>query len=76
MKYRDSFYKNGCTEEIADYVLDTDRWYELHQSTWGNDQVMYVGWDMVNGKLWEIGVELYPEGQDDWCFHADEATLT
>ncbi len=35
---------------------------------------MYLGWDKYGDKLWEIGIELYPEDKDDWAFHAREAT--
>ena len=74
MKYRDSFYEHGCTKEVADYVIDYGLWYQLHDSTRDNEQVMYVGWDQYGDKLWEMGIELYPDGQDDWVFHARQAT--
>lgn len=35
---------------------------------------MYVGWDQIGNKIWEVGIELYPEGKDDWAFHALQAT--
>lgn len=73
MKYRKSFYDHGCTEKIADHVLNYGLWYQLHDSEPGHEQVMYVGWDKDGGNLWEIGVELYPEGHDDWIFHGQEA---
>jgi hypothetical protein len=74
MKYRKSFYGHGCTEKIADYVIDYGLWYQLHNSTRDNEQVMYIGWDQHGDRLWEIGIELYPEGQDDWAFPASDAT--
>ena len=74
MKYRKSFYDHGCTEKISDHVIDYGLWYQLHDSERGNEQVMYVGWDDNGDKLWEVGIELYQEGQDDWAFHAQEAT--
>ena len=74
MRYRKSFYDHGCTQEIADHVIDYGLWYQLHDSSRGNEQVMYVGWDKYGGRLWEVGIELYPEGQEDWAFHAREAT--
>lgn len=74
MKYRKTFYKHGCAEEIADHVIDYGLWYQLHDSNSGNEQVMYVGWDKQGDKLWEIGIELYPEGKTDWAFHGREAT--
>ena len=74
MKYRKSFYGHGCTEEIADHVIDYGLWYQLHDSKHGNEQVMYIGWDQRGDKLWEIGIELYPENKDDWAFHAQQAT--
>ena len=74
MKYRDSFYKHGCTETIADYVIDFGLWYELHDSDRGNNQVMYVGWDELGNQLWEIGIELCSENEDDWAFHAQLAS--
>ena len=73
MKYRDSFYDHSCTEEIADHVIDGGLWYELHESPRNNDQVMYVGFD-AEGTLWEIGIELFPNNEEDWAFHADKAT--
>lgn len=73
MKYRPSFYEHGCREEYVDQVMEYNRWYELHDSERHNPQVMYVGWD-DSGKLWEIGIEWYPEGQEDWAFHAQPAT--
>ena len=73
MKYRDSFFKHGCTEEIADYVIDFGLWYQIHDSERGNEQVMYVGWDPLGDGLWEIGIELCPEGEEDWAFHAQTA---
>ncbi|HEY9867862.1 MAG TPA: hypothetical protein V6D08_01535 [Candidatus Obscuribacterales bacterium] len=74
MKYRASFYEHGCTEDIADHVIDYGLWYQLHDSERGNEQVMYVGWDMQGEQLWEVGIELYPEGEEDWAFHAQPAT--
>ena len=74
MKYRQSFYDHGCTDEIADQVIDYGLWYQMHESERGNEQVMYVGWDQNGDMLWEIGIELYPEGEEDWAFHAQEAT--
>jgi hypothetical protein len=74
MKYRKSFYNHGCNKEIADQVLNYGLWYQLHDSLRGNEQVMYVGWDSAGNKLWEIGIELYPEGEEDWAFHAQQAT--
>lgn len=74
MKYRKSFYDHGCTEAIADHVIDYGLWYQLHDSERGNEQVIYVGWDTDGENLWEVGIELYPEGLDDWVFHAQEAT--
>lgn len=74
MKYRDSFYDHGCTPEIADDVLEYDLWYQLTDSPRGHEQVMYVGWDANGDQLWEIGIELYPEGEEDWAFHAQPAT--
>lgn len=65
---------HGCTEVIADHVIDYGLWYQLHDSENGNEQVMYVGWDQHGTNLWEIGVELYSLWQDDWAFHASPAT--
>jgi hypothetical protein len=75
MKYRKSFYDHGCTKEIADHVIDYGLWYQLHDSPRNNEQVMYVGWDRLGNQLWEIGVELYPEGLEDWAFHGQQATF-
>jgi hypothetical protein len=75
MKYRKSFYEHGCTEEIAEYVLMFDLWYSLHASERHHEQVMYVGWDQQGKKLWEIAIELYPNGREDWAFHAKSATV-
>lgn len=74
MKYRKSFFDHGCTELIADHVIDYGLWYQLHDSERENEQVMYVGWSINGERLWEVGIELYPEDQDDWAFHAQEAT--
>jgi len=74
MQYRDSFYNHDCTEEIADHVIVYGLWYQLHDSPNGNEQVMYVGWDKDGNHIWEIGVELNPEGHEDWAFHAQVAT--
>lgn len=74
MRYRKTFYRHGCTEKIADQVIDYGVWYQLHDSERGNEQVMYIGWDNEGDKLWEIGIELFPNGQEDWAFHAQEAT--
>jgi|GEM_PF-2838895 len=74
MRYRRSFYDHGCTEEIADHVIDYDLWFQLHDSERGHRQVMYVGWDKNGHQLWEVDIELYSEGQDDWAFHGYEAT--
>ncbi len=75
MKYRRSFYTHGCTKEIVDYVINYGLWYQLHDSPRGNEQVMYVGWDCLGNKIWEIGIELYPDGEEDWAFHAQQATV-
>jgi hypothetical protein len=74
MKYRNSFYDHDCTEEIADHIIDSGLWYQLHDSSRGNEQVMYVGWDKHGERLWEIGIELHPENEEDWAFHAQDAT--
>lgn len=74
MKYRKSFYDHGCADEIADFVINYDLWYQLHDSPAGNEQVMYVGWDKYGDKLWEVGVELFSENEEDWAFHAQAAT--
>ena len=74
MKYRASFYEHGCTEEIADYVIGCGRWYQIQNSPRQFEQVMYVGWDQYGDKLWEVALELYPEGEEDWVFHGDVAT--
>ena len=72
MRYRESFYKWGITEIAADRAMDYDLFYRLHDSERGNRQVMYVGFDN-SGTLIEVGVELYPDGQEDWAFHARKA---
>lgn len=74
MKYRLSFYEHGCKEEYVDQVMEYDRWYALHESERHNPQVMFVGWDNSGNTLWEIGVEYFPEGEEDWAFHAQPAT--
>jgi hypothetical protein len=33
---------------------------------------MYVGFTL-SGKLVEVGIEVYPEGEEDWVFHARTA---
>lgn len=73
MKYRESFYKWGVTEEAADAAIDRELWYQLHDSERGNAQIMYVGFDK-SGTLIEVGVELYPGDQEDWLFHARQAS--
>ncbi len=75
MKYRLSFYEHGCKEEYVDRVMDYDMWYPLHESERNNEQVMDVGWDREICTLWEIGIEWHPEGQEDWIFHAQPATV-
>ncbi len=33
---------------------------------------MYVGYTL-GGRLIEVAIEIYPEGEDDWMFHARKA---
>jgi len=40
MKHRQSFYDHGCTNEIADQVIDYGLWYQMHDGDRGNEQVM------------------------------------
>ena len=72
MKYRDSFYKWGVTEKEADHVIAYDVSYQIQDSERGNKQYMWVGFNS-SGDLLEVAIELYPEGEEDWAFHARKA---
>lgn len=72
MRYRRSFYKWGITEREADHVIAQDVCYRMHDSKRGNQQYMFVGFTLA-GDLIEVGIEVYPEGEEDWAFHARKA---
>ncbi len=72
MRYRDSFYHWGVTEQEVDQVIAQDVFYRIHDSERGNPQYMYVGFTL-SGKLIEVGIEVYLEGEEDWAFHARTA---
>jgi len=72
MRYRDSFYDWGISEREADQVIAQDVCYRIHDGERGNAQYMYVGYTL-DGRLIEVGIESYPEGEDDWMFHARKA---
>ena len=73
MRFRSSFYEHGVTEQEAYEVMAYRLWVQICDSERGNEQVMYVGWNQT-GRLLETGVELYPEGEEDWASHARRAS--
>ena len=67
MRYRESFYKCGVTEDEAEQALKWDICYPIHDGPRGNKQLLYVG-VTETGKLLEIGVEV--DYEEEWAFHA------
>lgn len=68
-----SLGKRNITQEDADDVLRTGKWFPLPPSERGNNRIMFVGFTK-DGDLLEIGVEYFFSEKREHIFHGRKAT--
>lgn len=77
LSFRASAFQHGVTKDQMEEVLVNQwgmtRWFKIHDDHNGNSQDMAIGFD-AEGVLIEVGITYVDN--DEFIFHADEATTT